>query len=131
VFPRWLAASLAVLVGIPVVHSLMSSIRGRRRDLAVMSALGAGPVTLRSIGVIQGVTVVATGVLLGVPLGIALGRWGWSGLAISFGTIPESVVPLVGLTVLGSSVLALGAILGGLTVWRVNRSAVLRSLRPE
>jgi hypothetical protein len=130
-FPRWLAVALVVLVGIPVSHSLLVSIRGRRRDLAVMSALGARPATLRSIGLVQGVTVVAVGTIVGVPLGVVLGRVSWSAVAESFGTIPEPVVPIVGIVLLAVAVLAVGALIGGAPMWRTNRRAILRSLRPE
>lgn len=130
-FPRWLAAALAVLVGIPVVHSLLVSIRGRRRDLAVLSALGARPATLRSIGLVQGLTVVAAGVVIGLPFGVVAGRLSWSTVAEAFGTIPEPVVPVAAVGLLAVSVLIVGALVGGVPTWRTNRRAILRSLRPE
>jgi putative ABC transport system permease protein len=131
VFPRWLTVVLVVLVGIPVVHSLVLSVRGRRRDLAVMAALGATPRTLRRIGLVQGLTVVLAGVVVGIPLGIVLGRWTWAIVAESFGTIVEPIVPAPAVLAIGVGVLLVGALVGGTPVWRTDRFSILRSLRPE
>jgi ABC-type lipoprotein release transport system permease subunit len=129
--PRWLAAAVALLVGVPVVHSLVLSVRGRRRDLAVLSVLGAGARSLRGISTVQGLTVVAAASIVGVPLGIVLGRLLWSMLATSFGTVAEPVVPAVPLVALSVGVLAGGALIGALPMWRSSRGATVASLRPE
>lgn len=129
--PVFLAIALAVLVGIPVVHSLFSSVRARRRDLAVMSVLGARPRMLRSVGVWQGLTVVAIAVLAGVPMGIVVGRAGWTVMANSFGTVAEPAVPAVPIVLLVVATLCVGAVLGGAPVWRSNRRSTVVALRPE
>jgi putative ABC transport system permease protein len=131
VFPLWLAIGFVILVGIPVIHSLLISVRGRRRDLAVMSAIGATPTTLRWIGIVLGVTVVFAGIVVGVPLGIVIGRWSWSGLALSFGTVAEPVVPLVSVAAIGVGVLVVGALVGGTPVWTTRRATTVAALRPE
>lgn len=130
-FPRWLAVALMVLVGIPVVHSLVESARSHRRDLAVLSALGARPRTVRWIGVAQGATVAVAGVVIGAPLGIVLGRWSWSLVATSFGTVAEPQVPVGPVAAILLGVLAVGVAVGGALVWRLDRARILRSLRPE
>jgi ABC-type lipoprotein release transport system permease subunit len=126
-----LAIALAVVVGVPVVHSLAVAVRSRRRDLALMSALGAGRRTLRWIAVSQGTTVVLAASVVGVPLGVVVGRWSWSGLAESFGTIPEPVVPLGPLAALAAAVLVTGALAGLLAQLATSRRATVASLRPE
>lgn len=129
--PRTLAIALVLMVAIPVVHSLLVAVRGRRRDLAVMSALGARPRTLRSIGMWQGVAVVGVALALGVPLGIVLGRWSWTVLVTAFGTIAEPTVALGALALLVVAIVVIGATLGAIPVWRTGRRGRLTSLRTE
>ncbi len=75
--PLLLSLFLAVLGVSAVGHALFTSVRRRDRELAVLRALGA---TRRNTRVIVGaqITVIATaGLLVGVPVGVVLGRYGW------------------------------------------------------
>jgi ABC-type lipoprotein release transport system permease subunit len=65
-----------------------------------------------AVGVWQGVTIGVVALLLGVPIGVVLGRWFWLRLANGFGTLAEPVVPLPGIAALVVGVLALAAISG-------------------
>jgi hypothetical protein len=76
----WLAVTLAV--------------RDRRRELAVLRALGFAGRDVRSSVRWQGMTLVAAGILLGIPLGIAAGRAAWRFFADQLGVIPRSSVPV-------------------------------------
>jgi ABC-type lipoprotein release transport system permease subunit len=81
-------------------------------------------------GIWQGVTVAVVGLLIGVPLGIVFGRWFWTRLANSFGTLAEPVVPFFGVLVLIAAVLVLAAVAGVVPIRRGLRhhpAAVLRS----
>ena len=98
--PTFLAVALGAAVLASLLLALAASARRRRQDLAVLKVLG---MTSRSVGrIIQvqsGVTM-AIGVLVGVPLGIAGGRWAWRAYAsqidvIDVGSIPFLAVVLV------------------------------------
>jgi hypothetical protein len=52
-------------------------------------------------------------------------------LAISFGTIPETVAPFGGIALFEAAVCLVGALVGGMLVWRTRRGAILRSSRSE
>lgn len=78
-FPKALAAFL-VLLGIAAVgHALVTAVRRRRHDIAVLRALGFRPRQAALTIASQAGTVGAIGLILGVPIGILLGRatWRW------------------------------------------------------
>ena len=128
--PVVLSALLVVLVTATVVHAMAVAVRRRRRDLAILQAMGSTSGGVTTVGVWQGVTIGVAGLLIGVPLGIVAGRWFWILLANGFGTLAEPVVPLVPVILLVVAVLALAAVGGAVPVRRGLRhrpAAVLRS----
>ena len=79
--PSLLAGFLALLAVAALGHVLATSVRRRRREFAVLRALGISGRGVRLILFAQGSAVAATGILLGVPLGLAVGRTGWQAVA--------------------------------------------------
>ena len=49
----------------------------------------------------QSTVIVATGLLLGIPLGIAAGRWVWLVFARQLSAVPLVAVPVVTITLCG------------------------------
>ena len=92
--PLLLAAVLGVLAVATMTHVLLTSARRRRRDLAVLKALGL--VRRQVLGVVQwqAATLAATALLFGVPLGILGGRWAWVLFAGAAGVSPSASVPV-------------------------------------
>ena len=128
--PVVLAIFLAVLAVAALSHVLLTSARRRRRDFAVLRALGltrrGGRVVLNS----QGTAIGLVGLLVGVPLGIAAGRTGWDWVAES---VPLQAVPpfaAVAVVLLVPVALALAnavALWPGRRVARLRPAQVLRS----
>ncbi len=75
--PFVLAVFLAVLGMSAIGHSLFTSVRHRRRDFAVYRAMGITRRGATAIVLSQATTVAATGLAIGIPLGIIAGRFGW------------------------------------------------------
>ena len=67
--------------------------RQRRRELALLKALGLRARQIRAIIAWQTSTILVVAVAVGVPLGIAAGRWAWTSFANSIGVVPTPVVP--------------------------------------
>ena len=121
--PVVLAIFLAVLAVAALSHVLLTSARRRRRDFAVLRALGltrrGGRVVLNS----QGTAIGLVGLLVGVPLGIAAGRTGWDWVAES---VPlEAVPPFAAVAVLLLVPIAL-LLANAVAVWPGRRVARLR-----
>ena len=75
--PWLLAGFLALLALAAVAHVLATTVRRRRRDFAVLRALGITRWGARAILNLQGTAIALTGLLVGIPLGVAAGRLGW------------------------------------------------------
>lgn len=76
---RVFALVLMATAAVSVFVALMSALQERRYDLALLRVLGAHPATLFALLAAEGVTLVVSGVILGLALGHgaaeALGRW--------------------------------------------------------
>jgi ABC-type lipoprotein release transport system permease subunit len=102
------ALGLGALLAVSLVHGVVASVRARRRDLAILHAIGF---THRQTGaaVIWEAATLATGALLiGVPLGLLGSQFAWQLFTGSLGVRPGSVLPLAyfALVVVGVETLA-------------------------
>ncbi|HEV3354790.1 MAG TPA: FtsX-like permease family protein [Acidimicrobiales bacterium] len=93
--PLALAGLLALLAVATIAHLLVTSIRRRRRDLAVLKTMGFVRPQVSSAVAWQATTLVGVALLVGVPLGAAAGRWVWQEFAFRIGIAPDPRVPLI------------------------------------
>ena len=106
--PLVIGALLVVIAIATLLHTLISSIRRRRRDFAILKVLGFERKQISPGRRLAGDDRSSRSrSLIGVPLGIAAGRWGWTIFAEEIGVIPDSVVPLVPMLVLIPSALVI------------------------
>jgi ABC-type lipoprotein release transport system permease subunit len=90
-----------------VTHALASSVRRRRRDLAVLKTLGFVRGQVSATIAWQATTFAVVALALGLPLGVAAGRWAWQLTAMQLGVDSGPVIPLLPLvTAAAGSVLA-------------------------
>ncbi|HYB16304.1 MAG TPA: ABC transporter permease [Streptosporangiaceae bacterium] len=85
-----LAAGAAAALGL----TLVASVRRRRRDLAVLKALGFTRRQVAATVAWQATVAAVIGIAVGIPLGIALGRWLWTLFARQIYAVPEPTVPV-------------------------------------
>ena len=129
-FPYLLAALIAALAAAILAHALVTSIRRRRRDFAILKTLGFERHDLRATVAWQASTVAAIGLLVGLPLGVGIGRFAWNLFAEELGVVPEPVAPLwPGLLVIPATLLLanLVALLPGRIAAGTRPAAVLRA----
>jgi hypothetical protein len=128
--PRALAAFLGLLASLAVLHALISTVRMRRQELAVLRALGFERRQLGSTVTWQATTIGVVGLLVGVPVGLVVGRVVWRAVASGIGVVDDPVTPVaaVVLVVVGELVVvAAMAILPGRSARRVSPATALRS----
>ncbi|HET6875194.1 MAG TPA: FtsX-like permease family protein [Acidimicrobiales bacterium] len=127
--PAVLAALLALLGTAMIGHALVTSVRRRRRDLAVLKTLGFVKREVATAVAWQVSTFALIGLALGVPAGVALGRWLWSLFAHQIGVPPSPVVPILALGVIPGVLLVanLIAALPARSAARTRPAVVLRS----
>ena len=128
--PDAFGAFLAAVGVAGLLHALVTSARRRRQDLAVLRAMGFVRRQLAASVVWQSMTIAVVGLVVGVPLGIAVGRWVWIVLADGIGVGRDPLVPaltatlLVPLTVVAANLVALPL---GILAARTSPAAVLRT----
>ncbi|HTS98549.1 MAG TPA: FtsX-like permease family protein [Streptosporangiaceae bacterium] len=128
--PAYLGAALAAGAVAALGLTLLASVRRRRRDLALLKTIGF---TRRQLAVAvawQSSIAVAAGTVIGVPVGIALGRFLWNLFAGQISVVPEPTVP--GLAVIaiiaGALVLAnVVAVVPGRMAGRTPTALLLRA----
>jgi putative ABC transport system permease protein len=128
--PVFLGTGLAAGAIAALTLTLVASVRRRRRDLAVLKTLGFTKAQLAATIAWQSSIVALIGTVVGVPLGIALGRWLWDIFALEIHAVPYPTVPVVLITVitLGTIVLAnLVATVPGRYAARTSTALLLRS----
>jgi hypothetical protein len=129
--PGVLAGVLALLAAVTLAHTLVSSVRRRRRDLAVLKTIGFVRRQVSLAVVWQATTLSAIALLIGVPLGSALGRWAWSLFTTQLGVSADAVTPpLPILLTVPATLLAANAI-AAVPAWVAGRSPSALILRTE
>jgi ABC-type lipoprotein release transport system permease subunit len=128
--PWALAAFLAVIGALAAVHALVSTVRLRRQDLAVLRALGFRRRQLAATLSWQATTIAVIGLGVGIPLGLAAGRLVWGAVARGIGVVDHPVMPALAIAVVVVAALVvtnLAAVLPGRSAARVRVAAVLRA----
>jgi hypothetical protein len=108
--PVLLAAALALGAVGALAVTLITSVRRRRRDLAILKTLGVTRRTAASAIVYQASVDAVVGVLVGIPLGILLGRELWTLFARDINAVPYPTVPTVGLVLVGVGTLVVAVL---------------------
>ena len=91
--PTLLALALCVGAVVALTLTLLSSVRRRRRDLALLKSLGF---TRRQLGATiawQSSIAVGIGMAVGIPLGVVLGRYLWDLFANEINAVPLPSIP--------------------------------------
>jgi hypothetical protein len=97
--PVALSGLLALIAAGTLAHTLASSTRRRRRDLAIFKTLGFVRRQVRQAVAWQATTIAAIALLVGLPIGVAGGRWAWRVFAAQLGVLPEPAIPLTAILI--------------------------------
>lgn len=128
--PVALAALFAMTMAIALMLAIAVATRARRRELAVLRALGCVGRQLRATVRWHALTVTAVGLVVGIPVGLALGRVAFRAFATGLGVLPDPEVPVSWVLVLVLATLGLGllaAVGPGHRAARVTAAEVLRN----
>ncbi len=128
--PLLVASVLAAVAALGLGVASWSSARSRRRDLAVLRALGFSRVQVRRSIQAQSITTMAIVLAVGVPLGVVAGQNLWEVFAGQLGVVPDAASVLVPtlVTIAGGTLLAtLAAQIPARLASRLSPAAGLRS----
>jgi hypothetical protein len=111
--PAYLALFLFVVASLAVAHALIISLHRRRRELAIVRALGATSRQATRTVAWQATVIALLGVLIGLPAGLLLGRYIWASVAHAYGVADDvawpafAVIVAIPVTVLVANAIAL------------------------
>jgi hypothetical protein len=128
--PGLLAGLMALLALGTVTHALVTSVRRRRRDLAMLKTLGFTRGQVSQTVAWQATTFALLAALAGLPIGIAAGRWAWRLVADQLGVVSGPVVPPAPVLVVAAGALLAANLAAAGRGWmaaRVRPATVLRS----
>jgi hypothetical protein len=127
--PSVLAAVLAVLGLGVLAQFLLAAARARRRDLAVLKVLGMLRWQLAAVAGWQVTVVTSVALVIGLPLGVAGGRWAWAAFASGTGLTSSAITPPSVLWMIPAALAAanLIALRPGLLSARLRPAVVLRA----
>jgi len=92
-FPLIFGVMLAVFGAATLAHLLVVSVSLRRREVGLLKVLGFVNRQVVSSVSWQATTLALVGVVVGVPLGLVVGRGVWNTFADNLGAVPVTVVP--------------------------------------
>ena len=129
--PLVLGAVLAVLAVATLAHVLLTSVRRRRRDLAVLKTLGLTRSQVLRLVAWQATALAAAALLAGLPLGVIAGRQAWAFFANAAGVAPRPDVPLPLILLAVPVTLLLANLIAAWPGWTAARVRPAVALRTE
>ncbi len=129
--PVLLALLLAGLAALTMGHSLVTSIRARRRDHAVLRALGADRRCVGHAVHWQATALAVVPMALGIPLGLLVGSLVFRAFVDRIGAVPDPTTPLLLLVGVAVGFVVLANVVGLIPARRARRVAPALVLRSE
>ncbi len=131
-FPLILGCVLAIFGVATLLHLLVVSVVRRRREMGLLKALGFVNLQVGATVLWQATTVALVGIIVGVPLGIVVGRVVWNAFATNLGAVPVAAVPGLAIAVLALGVLVVANALAVIpAVTSARRRSVGQLLRTQ
>jgi len=128
--PTVLAGGLAIGAIVALGLTLLASVRRKRRELALLKALGFTQRQLAASIAWQSSVASFIGCLVGIPLGIIAGRQLWIHFARGIDVVPSPTVPVLSVVLVGLGAIVfanLVAAIPGRSAARTSTALVLRS----
>ena len=127
--PLILAFVLMLLACGIIAHTLLTSVRRRRRDLAILKTVGFVTSQVRATVAWQATALACAGLIVGVPLGLLAGRWAWLLFAGQEAIVPAPVISPLTLLAIPAVLLLANAIaaIPARSAARTQPAVILRS----
>jgi hypothetical protein len=90
-----LALFFAILGALALGHALVVGTGGRRGQIAVLRTLGFRPAQVRGAVAVQATALALGATAIGLPIGVALGRYVWHGLTGDLGALDGPAMPWI------------------------------------
>jgi hypothetical protein len=108
--PLIAVGATVVLTGCLLMHALLHAARRARRDRAVLRVVGTTPAQVHHTLLVQALLLVATAIVVGVPIGALVGTIAWQRVASALGVAGDGVWPAMLMLVLVTSTIVVAVV---------------------
>jgi len=129
--PTLLGVALAAGAVIALGLTLVSSVRRRRTDLALLKSLGFTRRQLASAIAWQASIAVGIGCVIGIPLGLALGRILWDLFVHQINAVPDPTIPTASVVLIGVGAMIVANLVAAVPGRIAARTPTAQLLRSE
>ncbi len=112
-------------------HALVSSVRRRRGELALLKTFGFSRRQVRTSVAWQATALAGVGLALGIPIGLALGNVVWRAVAEGVGIATATSVPVVALVLMVPAALLAVGLVAFVPARSAARTIPAAALRPD
>jgi hypothetical protein len=125
-------AGFVVLIGVITVgNALVTSVRRRRRDLAILKTIGFTRRQVAGAVAWQATSFALVAAVVGIPLGIAAGRQAWDLVASNINSVSPALVPATSVALIAPATVAVCVVVAALPSWSAARVRPAVALRTE
>ena len=125
------AAFLGLLALAAVTHAVATSVSNRRHDFGIVRSLGFVPRDVTRAVATQSVTLAVVGLVIGMPLGVVIGRRSWSLVAEQLGVASDPSLPALAYVVVAVGAVTAAVLVAILPAHAAARRPVAEVLRTE
>jgi putative ABC transport system permease protein len=129
--PSILAGLLAMLAALTLAHLLITSVRRRRRDFAMLRALGFTSGQLSGTVAVLATTLVALALVVGIPAGLILAHVLWQLFAHNLGVVARPAMPVGAIAAVVPIAIVAANLVGYAAARRARRIDPAAALRTE
>lgn len=129
--PILLALVIAVLAGAALIHALITSVRGSRRQIGVLKSIGFTNRQVLSTVTWHASSLSAAALVVGIPMGIVIGRVTWRAIVDSLGVVSAPALPVGAILAVGVLVLVVANLAALGPGWAAARTRAATALRTE
>jgi putative ABC transport system permease protein len=129
--PAVLGGLLVLLAIATLAHTLVSSVRRRRRELAVLRTMGFVRRQVWSSVFWQTTTLVVISLAIGIPIGALIGRFAWNVFAEDLGAIAEPHLAWLPFVLIIPAAVLLSSLVAMVPAWLAGRTRPGAALRAE
>ena len=129
--PLWLAFVIGLLAGAALIHALVTSVRSNRRQIGVLKSIGFTKRQVMSTVAWHASLLTGAALVVGIPLGIVIGRVTWSAIIDQLGVVSSPIVPLGGVLAVALLVLVVANLAALGPGWAAARTRAATALRTE
>jgi hypothetical protein len=129
--PAVLGGVLVLLAAATLAHTLISSVRRRRRDLAVLRTMGFVRRQVWLSVFWQTTTLVVIALVIGIPVGALIGRFAWNVFAEDLGALSEPHLAWLPFLLIVPAAILLASLVAAVPAWVAGRTRPGAALRAE